>query len=149
MALSKADAGRKFSGPSKTLTDAHFLMYAAISGDTHPIHYDVEYAKNTPFRAPIAHGLLLTGLMALGGSNAGDVCDGLAMVEQGTRYLRPVKVGDTVHPEFEIEDVWRDDKQRSFCRFKTLLLNHKGETMAEGFHVYRILAKPDGKKDGE
>ncbi len=33
MGLSKADVGRRFSGPSKTLTDAHFLMYSAISGE--------------------------------------------------------------------------------------------------------------------
>lgn len=144
MGLSKADVGRRFSGPSKTLTDAHFLMYSAISGDVHPIHYDVEYAKGTPFGAPVAHGLLLAGLMALGASDAGDALDGLAMVEQGTTYRKPVKVGDTVHPEFEIEDVWQDDKKRDFCRFKTELLNHEGEMMAEGFHVYRILTKQEG-----
>ncbi|MBK19307.1 MAG: hypothetical protein CMM52_10790 [Rhodospirillaceae bacterium] len=143
MALTKADVGRRFSGPSKTLTDAHFLMYSAISGDVHPIHYDVEYAKNTPFGAPVAHGLLLTGLMALGSSDAGDAMDGLAMVEQGTSYRKPVKVGDTVHAEFEIEDVWQDT-ERNFCRVKTFLLNHEGETMADGFHVYRILSKAGG-----
>ena len=44
MLLSKADVGRRFVGPSKTLTDAHFLMFSAVSGDVHPIHYDVEYA---------------------------------------------------------------------------------------------------------
>jgi len=138
MALSNADAGRRFAGPSKTLTDAHFLMFSAVSGDVHPIHYDVEYAKETQFDAPVAHGLLLAGLMALGASNGGSDLDGLAMVEQGCRFLKPVKVGDTVHPEFELEKVWAEDG-REFCRFKTMLLNHRGETMAEGFHVYRIL----------
>ena len=141
MALSKADVGRRFSGPSKTLTDAHFLMFSAVSGDVHPIHYDVEYAKNTAFGAPVAHGLLLTGLMALGASDAGVALDGMAMVEQGTVFRKPVTVGDTVHPEFEIEEVWQDDKQHSFCRFKTELLNHKDELLVEGFHVYRFMGK--------
>ena len=143
MLLSKADVGRRFVGPSKTLTDAHFLMFSAVSGDVHPIHYDVEYAKNTAFGSPVAHGLLLTSLMALGASDAGEVLDGMAMVEQGTNFHKPVKVGDTVHPEFEIEDFWQDEKERSFCRFKSALLNHMGEMMAEGFHIYRILPKTE------
>jgi len=143
MGLSKADVGRRFSGPSKTLNDAHFLMFSAITADVHPIHYDVEYARNTAFGTPVAHGLLLSGLMALGASDAKAELDHLAMVEQGTRFLKPVKVGDTVHPEFEVEDVWEDHKERLFCRFKTSLLNHAGDVMAKGFHVYRILPQPE------
>ena len=73
--------------------------------------------------------------------DAGDALDGMAMIEQGTVFRKPVTVGDTVHPEFEIEDVWQDDKQHSFCRFKTELLNHKDELLVEGFHVYRIMGK--------
>ena len=138
MALSENDVGRRYSGPSKTLTDAHFLMYSAVSGDVHPIHYDVEYAKGSSFGAPVAHGLLLAGLMALGASDAKDHIEGFAMIEQGSRFLKPVKVGDTVRPQFELEKIWRDG-DRKFCRFKTSLLNHQGETLVEGFHLYRIL----------
>jgi len=147
MRLSKADVGRRFFGPSKTLTDAHFLMFSAVSGDFHPIHYDVEYAKSTAFGSPVAHGLLLTSLMALGASDAREVLDGMAMVEQGANFRKPVKVGETVHPEFEIEDVWQDERERSFCRFKAILVNHTGETMAEGFHIYRILPKTENGSD--
>ncbi len=149
MALSNSDVGRRFTGPSKTLTDAHFLMFSAVSGDVHPIHYDVEYAKKTPFGAPVAHGLLLAGLMALGAADTSSDLEGLAMVEQGCQFLKPVKVGDTVHPEFELEKIWVE-KNREFCRFQTMLLNHRGETMAQGFHVYRILPHEDtdGKEHG-
>jgi acyl dehydratase len=138
MTLSENDVGRRYTGPSKTLTDAHFLMYSAVSSDVHPIHYDVEYAKNSSFGSPVAHGLLLAGLMALGASDAKDDIEGFAMVEQGSRFLKPVMVGDTVRPQFELEKIWQDGN-RKFCRFKTSLLNHEGETLVEGFHLYRIL----------
>ena len=44
--------GDGFESPSKTLTDAHFLFFSGLTGDAHPLHYDVEYAKTTRFRAP-------------------------------------------------------------------------------------------------
>jgi len=37
--------------PSKTLTDAHFMFFAGMTGDAHPIHYDDEYAKKTRYGA--------------------------------------------------------------------------------------------------
>ena len=37
--------GDRFGSPSKTLTDAHFMFFAGMTGDAHPIHYDDEYAK--------------------------------------------------------------------------------------------------------
>ena len=52
--------GEMFEGPSKTLTDAHFLLFSGLTGDVHPIHYDVEYARQTRFGKPLgawpAHG---------------------------------------------------------------------------------------------
>jgi acyl dehydratase len=42
--------GEKFPTPAKTITDAHFLFFAGLTGDNHPIHYDDEYAKTTIFK---------------------------------------------------------------------------------------------------
>src|SRR5689334_1779447 len=68
--------GETFEGPSKTLTDAHFLLFSGVTGDVHPSHYDVEYAKKTRFGKPLAHGLLLASMTALGASNARERIDG-------------------------------------------------------------------------
>ncbi len=130
--------GETFEGPSKTLTDAHFLMFSGVTGDTHPIHYDVEYAKQTRFGKPLAHGLLLVSLTALGASNARERLEGLVFVEAGTRFLKPAFVGDTVRPSFFVERIWQDG-HRHFCRVKTELRNQKGEILLEGFHIYRML----------
>lgn len=134
--------GEMFEGPSKTLTDAHFLFFSALSGDTHPIHYDAEYAKGTRFGKPLAHGLLLSALTALGASSARERLEGFVFVEQGCRFLRPAVVGDTVHPRQQIERIWEEEGKR-FCRVKTSLLNQRGEVLVEGFHLYRILEKAE------
>jgi 3-hydroxybutyryl-CoA dehydratase len=132
--------GERFEGPSKTLTDAHFLLFSGITGDTHPIHYDVEYAKATRFGKPLAHGLLLASMTALGASNARDRLEGLVFVEQGCRFVKPAVVGDTVRPRFVVEKTWRDGG-KLFCRIAATLINQRGETLLEGFHVYRVMEK--------
>lgn len=135
--------GEVFTSPSKTLTDAHFLFFSGLTGDNHPIHYDVEYARGTRFGKPLAHGLLLASMTALGASAATQRVDGFVFVEQGCRFLKPVVVGDTIHPRLTVERVWRDGT-RCFVRFATALINQRGETVLEGFHVYRVL-EPAGE----
>ena len=102
------EVGQVFSTPTKTLTDAHFLFFSGLTGDNHPIHYDVEYAKSTKFGAPLAHGLLLAGMTALGGSDASFQIDGSVFVEQGSRFLKPAKIGDTIHTTLTVEKIWHE-----------------------------------------
>ena len=49
---------------TKTISDADFLMFVAISGDNYPVHVDQEYAKATRFGGRIAHGLLTASLLS-------------------------------------------------------------------------------------
>lgn len=143
--MNKAKAlqvGDTFGGPSKTLTDAHFLLFSGVTGDVHPIHYDVEYAKKSHFGKPLAHGLLLTALTALGASSERERLDGFIFIEQGCRFLKPALVGDTVRPVFELEKLWNEEHRR-FARFKTRLLNQRDEVLLEGFHVYRVMPHDD------
>jgi acyl dehydratase len=145
MSARPLEVGEEFEGPSKTLTDAHFLLFSGITGDVHPIHYDVEYAKQTRFGKPLAHGLLLAGMTALGASNARERIEGFVFVEQGCRFLKPAVIGDTVRPRFVVEKIWQEG-ERKYCRFKTTLLNQRNETLLEGFHLYRVLRHEPSKE---
>lgn len=129
--------GDVFEGPVRVLTNQHFQLFSDISGDSHPIHHDAEYAKATRFGKPVAHGLLLASLTALGASTGRERCHGFVFIEQGCRFLAPVFVGDTVRPSLAVERVWREG-HRQFCRFKTSILNQRGEQVLDGFHVYRL-----------
>jgi 3-hydroxybutyryl-CoA dehydratase len=130
--------GEVFEGPSKTLTDAHFLFFAGLTNDAHPVHYDVEYIKQTKFEKPLAHGLLLMGLTALGATNGRERIDGFVFIEQGCRFLKPAAVGDTIRPRLEIEKIW-DEGHKRFCRVKAQLLNQRDEVVLDGFHLYRVI----------
>src|ERR1043166_6896427 len=143
------EPGQVFTSPSKTLTDAHFLFFSGLTGDNHPIHYDVEYAKTTRFGKPLAHGLLLASLTALGATTASRPDDGMVFIEQGCRFLKPVTVGDTIYARCTVGRVWQDGK-RHFVRFETALINQRGETALEGFHVYQVIPrKEEGKSDDQ
>lgn len=140
--------GEQIAGPSKTLTDAHFLFFSGLTGDSHPIHYDVEYAAKTKFGKPLAHGLLLASLTALGASPASGRADGLVFVEQGCRFLKAAMTGDTITPRLAVERIWTEGK-RQYVRLTTSLTNQRGETVLEGFHVYQIMPQsPDRRSDG-
>ena len=138
--------GETFEGPSKTLNDAHFLFFSALTGDVHPIHYDVEYASGTRFGKPLAHGLLLQSLTALGASSGRGRLEGFVFIEQGCRFLRPALVGDTIRPRQRIEKIW-DEGGKKFCRVATWLLNQRDEVLLEGFHVYRVLSDEPKAKE--
>ena len=96
--------GDRFGSPGKTLTDAHFMFFAGMTGDAHPIHYDDEYAKRHRFGRRLAHGLLLASMTAVGASTLAPLIEGsiIAFVEQTTRFIAPAFVGDTITPAHEV-----------------------------------------------
>jgi acyl-CoA thioesterase FadM len=80
----------------------------------------------------------VAGFAILGATTARDRVDGLVMVEQSCRYLKPAVVGDTIKPLFVLEDIFQEGKRIHF-RFKVRLLNQREEILLEGYHVYRLL----------
>lgn len=135
--------GERFTSPSRTLTDAHFLFFAGFTGDNHPIHYDEEYARKTKFGARVAHGLLLMGMTALGASPLSARLEAalIALVEQGCRFVKPALVGDTVYPAFVVERLERKGKS-GVIRFRVEMKNQRDEMILEGYHTYLLRCGP-------
>jgi acyl dehydratase len=131
--------GDRFESPSKTLTDAHVLFFAGLTGDAHPLHYDDEYARGTRFGRRLAHGLLLTSLTAVGASTLAPVIEAsiVAFVEQRTRFRAPVFLGDTLKPRHEVTALERK-RSAGLLTLRVTLTNQRGETVLEGEHRYLI-----------
>ena len=135
--------GERFESPSKTLTDAHFMFFAGMTGDAHPIHYDDEYAKGTRFGRRLAHGLLLTSMTAVGASTLAPIIEHsiVAFVEQTMRFLAPAFVGDTIKPRHEIVDLQRK-RSAGLMTLRVTLTNQRGEVVLDGQHKYLIAYRP-------
>jgi acyl dehydratase len=135
--------GDRFESPAKTLTDAHFMFFAGMTGDAHPLHYDDEYAKRTRFGRRLAHGLLLTSLTAVGASTLAPVIEDsiVAFVEQTTRFKAPAFIGDTLKPRHEVAGL---DRTRStgLLTLRVTLTNQHGDVVLEGEHRYLIAYRP-------
>lgn len=131
--------GDRTQCPSKTITDAHFLFFAGLTGDSHPIHYDAEYAKGTRFGARVTHGLLLTAMTALGASplSARLEASMIAFVEQSSRFLAPVLIGDTISPTLEVIRLERKG-EKGLVTFKCTITNQREVTVLEGHHTYLV-----------
>jgi acyl dehydratase len=129
--------GQTFHSPSKTVTDAHFLFFAGLTGDNHPIHYDDEYAKQTRFGARVTHGLLLAALTAAGASSLSPYMAGsiVAFIDQSARFLAPVLIGDTVAPQLEVVEL-SPKTSTGVVKLATRITNQRGEVVLEGHHTY-------------
>ena len=83
------------------IDQARVDMFADATGDHQWIHVDVERAKReSPFRAPVAHGYLSLALVAALSMQAGAIpADAAAAMNYGldkVRFLAPVPVGSRV-----------------------------------------------------
>ena len=72
--------------------------------DRNPIHRDAEFAASTSFGEPIAPGILTAALVAavIGSELPGP---GAVYLSQSLKFLRPVKLNDTITARVEIAEV--------------------------------------------
>lgn len=96
--------GEVFRNPSRTVTDAHFAAFQALSGDNHPIHYDIEFCRAHGLRGMLAHGFQVLAFSAAGaGAFPHMIGDKLiGFIEQSSKFLKGVYVGDTLYPAHTI-----------------------------------------------
>jgi 3-hydroxybutyryl-CoA dehydratase len=133
--------GQTFTGEPRAVGDDEFGLFARLTGDDHPIHYDDAFAARTRFGKRLAHGLLLMSMTALGATAMSRRLEDcmVAFAGQRCRFLKPVFVGDVVTSRFEVAAVERKPgRDTALVRFDVRLLNKAGEVVLEGEHAYLL-----------
>lgn len=131
--------GDSFFSPSVTITDSHFMFFKGLTGDNHPIHYDDHYAEKTKFKKRVTHGLLLTSMGAMGASSLSAKLEEslIAFLEQGSTFLAPVFIGDTIQPCLMVGE--KIDKGKyGIVELTLTITNQAGVCVMNGFHKYMI-----------
>ncbi len=112
----------------KSVTDEDIRAFAALSGDTNPIHLDEAYARGTRFEGRIAHGMLVGAHIstALATRLPGP---GTIFLAQTLRFERPVRPGDELSTHLEVT---AKDDRRGFATLACRVENQNGETVVTG-----------------
>lgn len=113
---------------SKTISESDVYLFAGITGDFNPAHVNQPYAEKTFFKARIAHGILVAGLLSavMAGQLPGP---GAVYVHQRLDFKAPVYIGDTVTARVEILAV---DYDTNRAELRTTCINQNGETVVDG-----------------
>jgi|TARA_Y100000588_G_scaffold7386_1_gene8649 acyl dehydratase len=122
------------------LDDRAFADFAALTGDSHPIHYDVEYAHAIGLQAPIAHGLLITAMTALGATPLSERLQDsmIAMLSIESQFQSPVFVGSMITVVIRVASVEKKTDNRCVAAFDIEVQSAAGELHARVTHRYML-----------
>lgn len=98
---------------TRTVSDRDIELFAEVSGDRNPVHFDEEYAKSTIFKGRIAHGMLSASYIStvLGMHIPGP---GTIFMSATVRFRAPVRIGDTVITSCVVREVNREKRRVVF-----------------------------------
>ena len=131
--------GERFVIPSRTMTVAVFAAFQAASGDTHPIHYDLEYCRARGMPGLLAHGFQTLIHTAPGaGLFPFLVEDSLVgFLEQSSRFLKPVYAGDTIYPALEVTELV-GGRTTGAVTLASTVFNQRRELVLQGIQKFLI-----------
>jgi acyl dehydratase len=121
------------------MTEAYFAAFQAISGDNHPIHYDLEYCRARGYPGLLTHGFQVLAFSAVGaGSFPHAIGDSLiGFIEQSSKFLKPVFAGDTLYPTLTISALL-PQKTTGVVVMEATLHNQRPELVMTGDHKYLL-----------
>lgn len=125
----RLEEGGRFRSRGRTITESDLVSFATLTGDFHPLHTDAEWAAESEFGGRIAHGALLLSY-----------CVGLVPFDprhvlalrgfERVAFKRPVRIGDTIHVEGELESKKELDAAAGLVVFGWRIVNQRGEAVA-------------------
>jgi itaconyl-CoA hydratase len=129
--------------PGRTLSEADNTWFTLLTMNTHPIHFDAEYAKRTEFGKPLVVSTLT--LAVLVGMSVADTSRN-AVANLGWKEIRlpkPVFAGDTLYAESTVLET-RESKSRpneGIVTIRTLGRNQHGEVVCEFERTFLVMKR--------
>lgn len=135
--------GERFVLPSRTMTDALFAAFQLASGDNHPIHYDLEFCRRLGMPQMLAHGFQTLIQTASGAGLFPHMVEESLMgfLEQSSRFLHPVYVGDTLYSALEVADM-APGRSTGVLTLASTVFNQQGVLVLDGQQKYLLKKRP-------
>lgn len=112
---------------SKTITEADIFAFTGITGDFNPLHVSEQYARASMFKARIAHGMLVAGLIDYTLTDLAGL--GGIHISESVRFKAPVKIGDTITVESVVIAV---NRKKNRFNVESTLTNQEGTVVLTG-----------------
>jgi acyl dehydratase len=135
--------GERFVIPSRTMTSAVFAAFQAASGDTHPVHYDIEYCRARGMPNLLAHGFQTLIHTAPGAGLFPFMVEQslIGFLEQSSRFLKPVFADDTIYPALEVTEL-TPRRSTGVVGLRSTVFNQRRELVLEGLQKFLIRRRP-------
>jgi acyl dehydratase len=144
------EVGQEWESQGRTITQTDIVNFAGISGDFNPIHVDHEFAKTTPFRQPIAHGLLVFAIASGLGLHSPPMRTLAFHSIREWHFKEPVYVGDTIRVRTEVlEKEERARGRRGVVTWRRQIMNQSGKVVQEGVSVTLVEGRAADKNEGD
>jgi acyl dehydratase len=135
--------GERFVLPRRTMTGGLFAAFQAASGDNHPSHYDREYCRAHGMPDMLAHGFQVA-IQSCAGAGLFPYMVEESMkgfLEQSSRFLNPVVLGDTLYPALTVDEI-TPQRTTGVLGFASTIHNQKGVLVMEGRQRYLLRRRP-------
>jgi acyl dehydratase len=135
--------GERFVIPSRTMTEAIFAAFQTASGDTHPVHYDIEYCRARGMPNLLAHGFQTLIHTAPGAGMFPFMVEEslVGFLEQSSRFLKPVYAGDTIYPALEVTEL-TSGRTTGVVTLKSTVFNQRRELVLDGMQKFLVRKRP-------
>jgi itaconyl-CoA hydratase len=135
--------------PGRTISEADNTWFTLLTMNTHPLHFDHEFAKQTEFGKPLVCSPLTVAILV--GMSVSDVSQ-KAVANLGwkeIRLLKPVFHGDTLYAESEVIEK-RDSEKRptqGVVTIKTIGKNQHGDIVCDFLRTMLIWKRGHGPSE--
>jgi acyl dehydratase len=119
---------------SRTVTAADVDAFGHLSGDLNPLHMDDDFARRSPFKQRVVHGLFTGALVST--THTQLTGPGFAYVGQELKFMGPVFIGDQLNVKVTV--VGRKDAKRILI-LDTMVTKQNGNQVLAGLSALKEL----------
>ena len=135
--------------PGRTITDTDNVHFTLLTMNTHPAHFDYEFAKKTEFKKPLVCSPLTVALMV--GMSVSDTSQ-KAVANLGwdkIKMTKPMFPGDTLYAESEVLETRESSSrpEQGIVTIKTIGKNQHGDIVCTFERTMLIWKRGFGNTD--
>lgn len=135
--------GERFTLPTRTLNETAFRSFADASGEAHPLHNDLAYCRDQGHPEMLAHGFLVAIQTAAGSGLLPFMIEEslVTLLDQSSRFVRPVYAGDTLHPVLQVSEL-APNNATGVLALRSTVHNQRRELVLEGTQRWLLRKRP-------